>query len=84
MTPEQLIDVFDRAFDAQRAALLPLSTADRRVRTDRSGQYHLDTVADAAVLPILHEAGVHVLSEESGWTGPTDAEVTVEIGRAHV
>jgi fructose-1,6-bisphosphatase/inositol monophosphatase family enzyme len=77
VTPEQLIGVFDRAFDAQRAALLPLSATDRRARTDRTGQYHLDTIADAAVLPILHEAGVRVLSEESGWTGPTDAEVTI-------
>ena len=77
MNREALLDVFDRAFDAQRAALLPLSSVERRARTDRSGQYHLDTVADAAILPILHEAGVRVLSEESGWTGPDDAAVTV-------
>jgi myo-inositol-1(or 4)-monophosphatase len=77
VSPEALLEVFDRAFDAQRAALLPLSSGERRARTDRSGQYHLDTVADAAILPILHGAGVHVLSEESGWTGPDDAEITV-------
>jgi myo-inositol-1(or 4)-monophosphatase len=77
VNPESLLEVFDRAFDAQRAVLLPLSVGERRARTDRSGQYHLDTVADAVVLPILHEAGVRVLSEESGWTGPEDAAITV-------
>ena len=77
MSPEALLELFDRAFDAQRAVLLPLSASERRARTDRSGQYHLDTVADAAILPILHDAGLRVLSEESGWTGPVDAEITV-------
>ena len=77
MNPELLLEVFDRAFDAQRAVLAPLSAKDRRARTDRSGQYHLDTIADAAILPILHGAGVRVLSEESGWTGPDDAAITV-------
>ena len=77
MSPEALLEVFNRACDAQRAALLPLSSGERRARTDRSGQYHLDTIADAAILPILHEAGLRVLSEESGWTGPEAAEITV-------
>lgn len=77
MNPELLLEVFDRAFDAQRASLAALSATERRARTDRSGQYHLDTIADAAILPILHEAGVRVLSEESGWTGPDDAAITV-------
>ena len=53
---------------------MPTSAA---ARTDRPGQYRLDLVADAAVLPVLHAAGLRVLSEESGWTGPPDAEVTV-------
>ena len=77
MNPELLLEVFDRAFDAQRAALAPLSASERRARTDRSGQYFLDVVADAAILPILHDVGMRVLSEESGWTGPEDATVTV-------
>jgi fructose-1,6-bisphosphatase/inositol monophosphatase family enzyme len=34
-------------------------------------------VADAAVLPILHDAGVAVVSEESGRSGRDDAAVTV-------
>jgi fructose-1,6-bisphosphatase/inositol monophosphatase family enzyme len=35
----------------------------------RPGQYRLDLAADAAVLPVLHAAGLPVLSEESGITG---------------
>jgi myo-inositol-1(or 4)-monophosphatase len=35
----------------------------------RPGQYHLDLAADAAALPILHGAGLAVLSEESGLSG---------------
>ena len=77
MTPDDLLAVFDVAAAAQRGALATLSGAERRARTDRAGQYRLDLVADAAVLPVLHAAGVRVLSEESQWTGPPDAEVTV-------
>jgi fructose-1,6-bisphosphatase/inositol monophosphatase family enzyme len=74
--PEALLDVFAAAADAQRAALGALAGAERRARTERPGQYHLDTVADAAILPVLHAAGLRVLSEESGWTGDPDAHVT--------
>lgn len=77
MTPAALLELFDRAFDVQRAVLAPLTASERRGRTDRAGQYHLDTVADAAIIPLLHDAGLRVLSEESGWTGPSDATVTV-------
>jgi myo-inositol-1(or 4)-monophosphatase len=79
VTPATLLDVFSGAFDAQRAALSGLSTSARRGRTDVPGQYHLDTVADAAVVPLLHAAGLRVLSEESGWSGPDDAAVTVVV-----
>jgi fructose-1,6-bisphosphatase/inositol monophosphatase family enzyme len=72
-----LLDVFARAFDAQRDALARVLPDRRRERTDRPGQYLIDTVADAAVLPVLHAAGMRVLSEESGWTGPDDASITV-------
>jgi len=75
MTPDELLDLFARAADAQRASLLDLVGSDRRARTDRPGQYHLDTVADAAILPLLHDAGLRVLSEESGWTGDPDAAI---------
>jgi fructose-1,6-bisphosphatase/inositol monophosphatase family enzyme len=72
-----MLAVFDVAAAAQRGALATLGATERRARTDRPGQYRLDLVADAAVLPVLHAAGVRVLSEESGWTGPDDAELTV-------
>jgi fructose-1,6-bisphosphatase/inositol monophosphatase family enzyme len=72
-----MLAVFDVAAAAQRGALATLGPTERRARTDRPGQYRLDLVADAAVLPVLHAAGVRVLSEESGWTGPEDAELTV-------
>jgi fructose-1,6-bisphosphatase/inositol monophosphatase family enzyme len=77
VTPEALFDVFAAAFAAQRAAVAALSPSARRQRTERPGQYHLDIVADAAVLPVLHDAGLRVLSEESGWSGPADAAVEV-------
>lgn len=77
MRPDDLLAVFDVAAAAQRGALATLGTRARRARTDRPGQYRLDLVADAAILPVLHAAGLRVLSEESGWTGPEDGEITV-------
>src|SRR5437016_2757844 len=77
MTAEELLSVFDDAAKAARTALEPLTGAARRARTERPGQYALDLVADAAVLPILHEADVAVVSEESGRSGRDDAAVTV-------
>jgi hypothetical protein len=68
--PRELLDLFAVCAAAQRGALATLSGDDRRARTDKPGQYALDLVADAAVLPVLHAAGLRVLSEESGWTGP--------------
>jgi myo-inositol-1(or 4)-monophosphatase len=76
-TTDDLLAVFADAADAQRDALRMLTGTARRARTERPGQYHLDTVADAAILPVLHRAGLRVLSEESGWTGDPDAPVTV-------
>ena len=77
MTADELLSVFDDAAKAARTALEPLTGASRRARTERPGQYALDLVADAAVLPILHEAGVAVVSEESGRSGRDDAAITV-------
>lgn len=77
MTPDDLLAVFDVAAAAQRGALATLGPDERRERTQKPGQYRLDLAADAAILPVLHAAGVQVLSEESGWTGPEAAEVTV-------
>src|SRR6266511_4265884 len=77
MTPDELLAVFDAAADAARASVAPLQGTARRERTSRPGQYALDLVADAAVLPVLQEAGVAVVSEESGRSGPDDAAITV-------
>src|SRR5919108_1112874 len=77
MTPERLLAAFEDAAAAARAALAPLTGVARRERTERPGQYALDLLADAAVLPILHKAGVAVVSEESGRSGSDDAAVTV-------
>lgn len=77
MGPHELLELFDVCGAAQRGALATIAATDRRVRTDKPGQYALDLVADAAVLPVLHAAGVRVLSEESGWTGPENAAITV-------
>jgi fructose-1,6-bisphosphatase/inositol monophosphatase family enzyme len=79
VTPGELLECFAVCADAQRAALAELTGVERRARTDRDGQYHLDTVADSAVMPVLADHPVRVLSEESGWTGPDDAEVTVVV-----
>lgn len=77
MTPDELLALFGRAADVARESLEPLQGAARRERTEKPGQYALDLVADAAVLPLLHEAGVAVVSEESGRSGAADAPVTV-------
>src|SRR5256885_8540346 len=77
MTPDELFVVFDDAAKAARTALEPLTGAARRERTDRPGQYALGLVADAVGLPILHEAGLAVVSEESGRSGRGDAAITV-------
>jgi fructose-1,6-bisphosphatase/inositol monophosphatase family enzyme len=79
VTPDELLAVFGRATDAARASLVPLTGAARRERTERPGQYALDLVADAAILPILHSARVAIVSEESGRSGPEDAAVTVVV-----
>ena len=79
MTPDEILVAFADAATAQRAALAGLTGIERRARTDRLGQYHLDTVADAAVLPVLAALPVRVLSEESEWTGDEDADITVVV-----
>ncbi|MGH8981000.1 MAG: inositol monophosphatase family protein [Acidimicrobiales bacterium] len=56
-----------QAFDA-------IPVADRRRPGNRPGQYYIDLVADEAMCDVLHRAGLRVLSEESGVTGPGDGE----------
>jgi myo-inositol-1(or 4)-monophosphatase len=64
---DRLLDVLDEAVYAVRAALDVLD--DWGPSGGKPGQYRLDLAADAAALPILHGAGLAVLSEESGTTG---------------
>ena len=78
-TTESLLACFAAAADAHRDALAPLTGEARRARTDRPGQYALDVVVDAAVVPVLLESGVGVVSEESGWSGDRSSPVTVVV-----
>jgi fructose-1,6-bisphosphatase/inositol monophosphatase family enzyme len=64
---DTLLAVLDEACDAVPIALADLEDWDPV--PERAGQYRLDLAADAAVLPVLHGAGLAVLSEESGWSG---------------
>jgi myo-inositol-1(or 4)-monophosphatase len=64
---DRLLEVLDEAVLAVRDALDGLE--EWGPSGTRAGQYHLDLAADAAALPILHGAGLRVLSEESGVTG---------------
>jgi fructose-1,6-bisphosphatase/inositol monophosphatase family enzyme len=63
----RLLEVLDDAAGAVRVALDELD--DWGPAGTRPGQYRLDLAADAAVLSVLHGAGLAVLSEESGTTG---------------
>jgi myo-inositol-1(or 4)-monophosphatase len=63
----RLLEVLDEAVLAVRAALDVLE--DWGPSGGKPGQYRLDLAADGAALPILHGAGLAVLSEESGLTG---------------
>lgn len=67
MDEARLFDVLDEAVAAVRAALDELD--DWGPAGTKPGQYRLDLAADGAALPILHGAGLAVLSEESGRTG---------------
>ena len=79
MTDDELLDLFATAAGAVRTALEPLVGPPRRARTDRPGQYALDVVADAAVLEVLAEAAVAVVSEESGRGGREGSAITVVV-----
>ncbi|HTU37941.1 MAG TPA: inositol monophosphatase family protein [Acidimicrobiales bacterium] len=67
MEDVRLLEVLDDAAAAVRAALDTLE--DWGPTGGKPGQYRLDLAADAAALPILHGAGLAVLSEESGLSG---------------
>ncbi len=67
MDEVRLFEVLDDAVAAVRTALDELE--DWGPAGTRPGQYRLDLAADDAALPILHGAGMAVLSEESGLSG---------------
>jgi fructose-1,6-bisphosphatase/inositol monophosphatase family enzyme len=77
VTTDDLLGLLTECAAAVEVALCGVTGGDRRSRTDRAGQYALDLVADAAALEVLGRAPVAVLSEESGWSGPRDAPLTV-------
>ncbi len=64
-----MLQVLDDAVRAVRSALDDLD--EWGPAGTKPGQYRLDLAADAAALPLLHGAGLAVLSEESGLTGPS-------------
>lgn len=67
MDDVRLLEVLEEAAHAVRVALDSLD--DWGPTSGKPGQYHLDLAADGALLPVLHGAGLAVLSEESGTTG---------------
>lgn len=72
MEDSQLIEVLYRAAAAVREALDGL--ADWGPAGTRAGQYFSDLAADGAAVAVLREAGLGVLSEESG-SAAADAEL---------
>lgn len=64
MDDDELTDLLRRTADAVASALAPLD--DWGPAGTKPGQYRSDLVADAAARAVLDDAGVGVLSEESG------------------
>lgn len=61
-----LLEVMREAAAAAKAALAGVT--DWGLSGQVEGQYHLDLASDAAVIAVLHDAGLGVLSEESALT----------------
>ena len=68
MDDDALLAVLTDAVAAVRVVLDGLD--DWKQRGVRPGQYRLDLVADRVACGVLHEAGLAVMSEESGLSGP--------------
>jgi len=72
---DTLLAVCHRVADAVPAALA--TVGDWRPAGERPGQYALDLTADRAALEVLEEAGIGVVSEESGVHRPEAPLVAV-------
>lgn len=77
LDPADVISSFRAAGGAVREVVAALDRETMRRRTDRPGQYFLDTVADAAALEQLASLGAAIVSEESGRSGDPNAPITV-------
>ncbi len=66
MEESRLLEVLGEAAGAVRTALNTVT--DWGMSGQKEDQYSLDLTADAAALEVLHQAGLGVLSEESGLT----------------
>lgn len=74
MGDDELLGVLHAAATAIARALEELT--DRGLAGTRDGQYRSDLAADAAALAVLHDAGLGVMSEESG---PTHGDRSVVV-----
>jgi len=75
VTDDDLLSVFDATVEAVERALAEV--ADWRPTTERPSQYAIDVAADTAALAVLLDAGLGVLSEESGRHHPERATTVV-------
>jgi fructose-1,6-bisphosphatase/inositol monophosphatase family enzyme len=77
--PEPDVDDLGRLLDhvADQVAGVVESTSDWDVNDPDRGQYRVDLAADAAAVPLLTDAGLGVLSEESGRHHPERALTAV-------
>lgn len=66
------VETFHRAADDVSAVLA--ANSDWGASGLRDGQYAVDLAADAVCLDVLYRAGLRVLSEESGVTGPPGSD----------
>jgi myo-inositol-1(or 4)-monophosphatase len=64
-----LVTIFDRIARDIGDAIRALDPGERKRRTERSGQYAIDLVADAVALEGLKRLPATIVSEESGITG---------------
>jgi myo-inositol-1(or 4)-monophosphatase len=75
--PAELVAIFERIAREIATAVKALPPEERRRKTDRSGQYALDLVADEIALRILTGIPVTIVSEESGVSPSRESKLTV-------